>query len=106
MLGTDVALLLIMLAGLFRLRKRGGSKFELARLLWKQVRCSFCLPRRPPSTNLIFTSKGIIYLVAATTAELIPVVRLASFPYPLLFNQFLLQVFLSLDLNGNFLTLT
>ncbi|KAH9964990.1 hypothetical protein BC827DRAFT_1186849 [Russula dissimulans] len=63
MLGTDISLLLIMLAGLLRLRKRGGSKFELGRLLWKQ---------------------GLIYLVVATTAEVVPV------------------VFLSLDLNVAF----
>lgn len=56
MLGTDVALLLIMLAGLLRLRKSGGSRFELGRLLWNQ---------------------GVIYLVVATTAELIPVVFLS-----------------------------
>jgi hypothetical protein len=34
---TDVALLLIMLAGLFRLRRRSGGWFGLGRLLWKQV---------------------------------------------------------------------
>jgi len=55
MLGTDIALLLIMIAGLLRLRKRGGSRFELGRLLWRQ---------------------GVIYLVIATTAELVPVVFL------------------------------
>jgi len=63
MLGADISLLLIMLVGLLRLRKRGGSKFELGRLLWKQ---------------------GLIYLVVATTAEVVPV------------------VFLSLDLNVAF----
>jgi hypothetical protein len=36
MLVTDVSLLLIMLVGLFRLR-RGGSTFGLAQVLWKQV---------------------------------------------------------------------
>ncbi|KAH9954626.1 hypothetical protein BC827DRAFT_954478 [Russula dissimulans] len=34
---TDIVLLLIMLVGLFRLRRRGGGTFELGRLLWKQV---------------------------------------------------------------------
>jgi hypothetical protein len=35
---TDAVLLMTMFVGLLRLRRRGGSKFELGRLLWKQVR--------------------------------------------------------------------
>jgi len=35
---TDLALLFIMLIGLLRLRHRGGGRFSLGRLLWKQVR--------------------------------------------------------------------
>jgi hypothetical protein len=34
---TDIILLLIMLAGLLRLRRRGGGTYELWHLLWKQV---------------------------------------------------------------------
>jgi len=34
---TDIVLLLTMLVGLLRLRRRGGGTFELGRLLWKQV---------------------------------------------------------------------
>jgi hypothetical protein len=37
LLASDIALLLVMLAGLLRLRRRGGS-LALGRLLWKQVR--------------------------------------------------------------------
>jgi len=37
MLVTDVALLLIMLVGLLRLRVRGVGTFGLAQLLWRQV---------------------------------------------------------------------
>ena len=40
---TDIALLLIMLVGLFRLRNRGGGVFRLAQLLWRQVRYWFLL---------------------------------------------------------------
>jgi hypothetical protein len=36
---SDVALLLIMLIGLLRLRCRGGGEFSMGRTLWKQVRC-------------------------------------------------------------------
>jgi hypothetical protein len=36
-----MALLLIVLAGLFVLRRNGGSTFGLARLLWRQVRWRF-----------------------------------------------------------------
>lgn len=37
---TDCLLLLFMLAGLLRLRRRGGGTFELGRLLWRQVRAA------------------------------------------------------------------
>jgi UPF0716 family protein affecting phage T7 exclusion len=40
---TDALLLLIMLAGLLRLRHRGGGTFKLWRLLWKQVEWRFSL---------------------------------------------------------------
>jgi len=50
---TDIALLLIMLIGLLRLRHRGGGRFDLGRLLWKQ---------------------GVIYLFVATIAEITPAV--------------------------------
>jgi hypothetical protein len=34
---TDVSLLLLMLAGLLRMRRDGGGTFGLSQLLWKQV---------------------------------------------------------------------
>jgi hypothetical protein len=34
---TDIALLLIMLVGLFRLRREGGGTFGLSQFLWRQV---------------------------------------------------------------------
>ncbi|KAH9962366.1 hypothetical protein BC827DRAFT_1383527 [Russula dissimulans] len=37
MLVTDVALLFTMIIGLLRLRHHGGGRFDLGRLLWKQV---------------------------------------------------------------------
>jgi hypothetical protein len=37
MLVTDIALLLMMLVGLFRLRYHNDGVFSLARFLWKQV---------------------------------------------------------------------
>ena len=37
LLGADVVLLLIMLAGLLRLRRHGGGSLAIGRLLWKQV---------------------------------------------------------------------
>ncbi|KAF8499724.1 hypothetical protein F5888DRAFT_105756 [Russula emetica] len=48
LLVTDMFLLLIMLAGLLRLRRGGGGTFDLGRLLWKQ---------------------GVIWLAIATAAE-------------------------------------
>jgi len=40
---TDIALLLITLVGIFRLRSRGGGMFRLAQVLWRQVRYWFLL---------------------------------------------------------------
>jgi hypothetical protein len=37
LLAADVILLLIMLVGLLRIRRRGGGTLDLGRLLWKQV---------------------------------------------------------------------
>jgi len=56
MLVTDVSLLLLMLAGLLRMRRDGGGTLGLSRLLWKQ---------------------GLIWLLLATTAEAVPVVFIA-----------------------------
>lgn len=39
-LGTDAGLILIMLLGLFHLRRRGGGPMALGHLLWNQVRLS------------------------------------------------------------------
>ncbi|KAH9984328.1 hypothetical protein BJV74DRAFT_886498 [Russula compacta] len=50
---TDVVLLLIMLFGVFRLRRDGGGTMALGRLLWNQ---------------------GVIWLFLATVAEVTPVV--------------------------------
>ena len=36
-LATDISLILIMLLGLFRLRRHGGGIMALGRLLWNQV---------------------------------------------------------------------
>jgi len=52
---TDIALLVIMLIGLLRIRHRGGGRLDLGRLLWKQ---------------------GVIYLFVATIAEIPPAVFL------------------------------
>jgi len=48
---TDIVLLLVMLVGLLRLRRRGGGMFALGHLLWKQ---------------------GVIWLLLATVAEVPP----------------------------------
>ena len=47
-----MALLLIVLAGLYVLRRNGGGKFGLARLLWKQVRWRFSASISLGSVNL------------------------------------------------------
>ena len=39
---TDIALLLIMLIGLLRMRLEAGGSFRLGRILWNQVRWWQC----------------------------------------------------------------
>jgi len=53
---TDIILILMMLFGLLRLRRNGGGTFDLAQLLWKQ---------------------GVIWILLATVAEILPAVLLA-----------------------------
>ncbi|KAI0298459.1 hypothetical protein B0F90DRAFT_1669045 [Multifurca ochricompacta] len=53
---TDIVLLITMLVGLLRIRRRGGSLLGLGRLLWKQ---------------------GLIWLLVATAAEVTPTVFIA-----------------------------
>jgi len=53
MFTSDIVLLFVMFVGLFRLRHHSGGTFGLARLLWKQ---------------------GVIYLLVAATAGLLPLV--------------------------------
>ena len=40
---ADLALILIMLVGLLRLRRHGSGMFGLTPILWRQVRWRFCL---------------------------------------------------------------
>ena len=76
---SDLTLLLIMLAGLLRLRNHGGT-LEIGRLLWKQVgdigsnRCDVA-----GSTDTFDILEGVIWFAIATIAELPQAVSLASF---------------------------
>lgn len=74
---TDIILLSTMLVGLLRLRRGGGGKFELGRLLWKQVKCW-----QPLLTVVLLICKhirkGVIWLSIGTVAELTPVVSLLA----------------------------
>jgi hypothetical protein len=74
-LATDIILLLIMSFGLLRQGFHERSAFGLGRLLWKQVaigasRWLWC----PRSANLLFIHKGLIWLLVATIAEVLPAV--------------------------------
>ena len=63
---ADMALLLIILAGLFVLRRNGGGTFGLARLVWRQVKWRFSLALvRLCLLNFLF-SRGLFgsYLAA------------------------------------------
>lgn len=54
---ADIALLLIILAGLLVLRRNGGGEFGLTRLLWRQVRWQIS-QAVVHLIMLIFCSKG------------------------------------------------
>jgi hypothetical protein len=95
---TDVALILIMLVGLLRLRNASGGWFDLGRVLWKQVSWRACFADRglSPSANVISVREGVVWLSLATVAELLPAVRLAClllYCHPSLFCVTVVRVF-------------
>jgi hypothetical protein len=69
-----MALLLIVLAGMYVLRRNGGGKFGLARLLWKQVGWRFSAAISLGSFNfdIFFFSRGSfgLYLAPQLTFHL------------------------------------
>ena len=82
-LATDVILLLIMLAGLFRIRLQRGSMSGLGLLLWKQVGWwRFSLIGCSLLTNVMFVLKGIIWILLAVAAEVPAAVRLCILSVP------------------------
>ena len=104
-LAADVILLLIMLAGLFRIRLRTGSMSGFGLLLWKQVGWwRFSLIGCSLLTNVMFVLKGIIWILLAVAAEVPAAVRLCTLFAPLVFahRYFTSQVLIFLNLNGMF----
>lgn len=76
---ADILLLGIMLVGLFRLDCHRHGALATGHFLWNQVgRCRF-LPAVVLSIHFyIFCTKGVIWLMLATAAGILPVVRLSS----------------------------
>ena len=74
-LATDVILLLIMFFGLLRLGFHERGTFGLGRLMWKQVgyRC-FSLSVVLSAYMVVCIHKGVIWLLVATIAEVLPAV--------------------------------
>ena len=68
-----------MLAGLFRLRKDGRGEFGLSQFLWKQVWWIFSPTMVFQFTYTSSLCKGVIWLLVATIAEVLPVVSLGRF---------------------------
>ena len=96
-----------MLVGLLRLRRGGGGKFELGRLLWKQVRWwQVLLTRAVVLLICIHILKGVIWLLIGTVTELMPVVSLAGIipHFICAHSPITLQLFISLYLRGNFVS--
>lgn len=78
MLATNIILLLVMLVGLLRLHYRGGGKFGLAQVLWKQVWSRLTLSLVISIIDTFSIHKGVIWFLIATAAEIPPVVGLTS----------------------------
>ncbi len=98
---ADIILLLIMLSGLYRLRRGGGYLMGLGRLLWNQVGwerfyCTLDL-------RVYFLRKGVVWLLLAVTAELPPMVsRCISLPFPFSHRHFSCRCSLFWTLTVNF----
>ncbi|KAF8504745.1 hypothetical protein F5888DRAFT_1886812 [Russula emetica] len=74
-LATDIILLLIMFFGLLRLGFHERGAFELGRLLWKQVGYwCFSLAVLFSAYTVVRIHKGVIWLLVATIAEVLPAV--------------------------------
>jgi hypothetical protein len=69
---ADIILLLIMLFGLYRLRRGGGGLMGLGRLLWNQV--GWQRFYRTLDLPVYILRKGVVWLLLAVTAELSPMV--------------------------------
>jgi hypothetical protein len=105
-LTTDVVLLLMMLAGLFKLRAQ-ESELSLGRFLWRQVGlcCSYLLPSFD-AHNLTFAQGSLV--VSACHCSPNPAdCRFVCFSWAshVTHCRFVLQVFVILNLNGTSLFL-
>ena len=75
-LATDIILLLIMIFGLLRLGFHERDAFGMGRLLWKQVRYwCFLLAVMFSAYTVAHICKGVICLLVATIAEVLPAVN-------------------------------
>ena len=101
---TDIALLLVMLVGLFRLRNHDGGMIGMAQLLWRQVRWQFLLARLPLIHCYVSISQGCYLAHACYRGRGSTSGKYTNFPIPLLFVHllFMFQVFIILDFNGIF----
>ena len=72
---TDITLLLMMLFGLYRIRRYGGL-MTLGRLLWNQVsRLALLLANhRAFNSPVCSFREGVVWLLIAIVAELMPTV--------------------------------
>ena len=107
-LATDIILLLIMIFGLLRLGFHERDAFGLGRLMWKQVRYGrFLLAVAFYAYTVARIHKGVIWLLVATIAEVPPAVSdWTHIPLLSAYLDIMPQVFLCLNLNGRFTSLS
>jgi hypothetical protein len=96
-----------MLAGLLRLRRRGGGWHDMGCILWKQVswQCIFVDRGCCPCANVIMHSRGCPLALACNRHRARSSgTFIILFSTPPLTPRFMSQVFMCLDLNGNLLS--
>ena len=94
MIIADMALLLIIFAGVFVLHSRGSVTFGLNGLLWRQVRgkWQFSLAEIFLFRYFFSFDKGVTWIALGCVAEVLPLVSAASLSFPPFFYLYFVCV--------------
>ena len=105
-LASNIILLVIMLIGLLSNHLYDSNAYSIGRLLWKQVRRHRVMLsgvlHRSPSVDMFSILKGLIWLLIATFAEVLPAVCSQFHVQIIPLIASMSQVFICLNLNSKF----